>query len=288
MKKLLAAVLAVFFIVSCSKDSEKSRAYVVKIDGVTIIEKDLQTEMASLPEMTRELFQGPEGASRFVDEIIKKEVLYLEAKKRGMEKDKDLQKKLEEIKKLTLINQLLEKEIKAAAKVTETDIKDYYNKNKDNFIIPNQVRLSHIVLKTEDDAKKAYERLNKGEDFAKVASELSIDKASAKSGGDIGSFKMGEMSAEIENIVFKLKKGEISEPARLKDGIHIFKATDLKGSQVEFSKVKDLIAQRLTAEKQREAFDKFIEGIKKNYKIDINKDAVSKINLEQGSRSAEK
>lgn len=52
--------------------------------------------------------------------------------------------------------------------------------------------------------------------------------------------------------------------------------------------VKDLIAQRLTAEKQREAFDKFIEGIKKNYKIDINKDAVSKINLEQGSRSAEK
>jgi len=280
MKKLLSTVLAIFFIVSCSKDSEKNRAYVAKIDGTAITEKDLQAEMSSLPEMARELFQGSEGASKFVDEIVNKEVLYLEAKKRGLEKDKDLQKKLEQIKKLTLINQLLEKEIKASAKVTEKDIKDYYNKYKDDFIMPNQVRLSHIVTKTEDDAKKAYERLKKGEDFSKVASDLSVDKTSAKVGGDIGSFKRSEMSADIETIVFRLKKGEISEPARLKDGIHIFKATDIKGSQVEFEKVKGLIEQRLTAEKQRETFDKFIEGVKKNYKIDINKDAVSKIKFE--------
>jgi len=280
MKKLLSTVLAIFFIVSCSKGSEKNRAYVAKIDGTAITEKDLQAEMSSLPEMARELFQGSEGASKFVDEIVNKEVLYLEAKKRGLEKDKDLQKKLEQIKKLTLINQLLEKEIKASAKVTEKDIKDYYNKYKDDFIMPNQVRLSHIVTKTEDDAKKAYERLKKGEDFSKVASDLSVDKTSAKVGGDIGSFKRSEMSADIETIVFRLKKGEISEPARLKDGIHIFKATDIKGSQVEFEKVKGLIEQRLTAEKQRETFDKFIEGVKKNYKIDINKDAVSKIKFE--------
>jgi hypothetical protein len=65
----------------------------------------------------------------------------------------------------------------------------------------------------------------------------------------------------------------------LKDGIHILKVTDLKGTQVEFEKVKGMIHQRLVAEKQKASFDKFLEGLKKKYKTDINKDAVSKLNL---------
>ncbi|MBI5211747.1 MAG: peptidylprolyl isomerase, partial [Nitrospirae bacterium] len=145
---------------------------------------------------------------------------------------------------------------------------------------------SHILVKTEADAKKAYEKLQKGEDFAKIASEMSIDKATAKSGGDIGMFKKGDMKPELEEAAFRLKKGDISKPISLKDGIHIIKVTDAKGSVMEFEKVKGFVRQKMTAERQREGIDKFIENLKKSYKIDINKDALSKLTFEPAPQPA--
>jgi peptidyl-prolyl cis-trans isomerase C len=265
------------FVASCAKESEQKGGYVLKIDGNVYTHEDVQAEMSALPEMAKEFFHGPEGTARFVDELVKKELLYIEAKNKGLDKNKDFQKKVEEFKKITLINQILEKEMESAAKVTDKDIKDYYDKHKEDFMVNTQVRLSHIVVKTDDDAKKVYERLKKGEDFAKVASEVSLDKASAKAGGDIGNFKRGEMKPELEDVAFRLKKSEISMPIKLKDGIHIIKVTDAKGPMLEFDKVKGLIGQRMAAEKQRESFDKFIENLKKKHKIDINKDALAKI-----------
>ncbi len=277
MKRFLVAVVALVFVASCAKDSGQKGGYVVKIDGVVLTQEDVQAEINTLPEMAKEFFQGTEGTARFVDELVKKELLYLEAKNRKLDKNKDFQRKVEEFKKITLINQILEKEIETAAKITDKDTKDYYDKHKEDFTVNNQVKLSHIVVKTDDDAKKVYERLKKGEDFAKIASEVSLDKASAKSGGDLGNFKRGEMKPELEDVAFRMKKGEISMPVKLKDGIHIIKVTDAKGSILEFDKVKGLIGQRMTAERQREGFDKFIEGLKKKRKIDINKDALAKI-----------
>ncbi|MEW6739300.1 MAG: peptidylprolyl isomerase [Nitrospirota bacterium] len=273
----ITLIIALVFVASCAKESGQKGGYVLKIDGNVYTQEDVQAEMNTLPEMAKEFFQGPEGTARFVDELVKKELLYIEAKNKGLDKNKDFQKKVEEFKKITLINQILEKEIESAAKVTDKDIKDYYDKHKEDFMVNTQVRLSHIVVKADDDAKKVYERLKKGEDFAKVASEVSLDKASAKAGGDIGNFKRGEMKPELEDVAFRLKKGEVSMPIRLKDGIHIIKVTDAKGSMLEFDKVKGLIGQRMAAEKQRESFDKFIENLKKKHKIDINKDALAKI-----------
>jgi peptidyl-prolyl cis-trans isomerase C len=212
-----------------------------------------------------------------VDEIVKKELLYLEAKKRGLDKGDEFQKKVEDFKKFTLIQQLLEKEIEAASKPSDKEQKDYYDSHKDDFTVPNQVRISQIVLKNEDKAKMALEKLQKGEDFAKVSSELSADKNTAKSGGDLGFFKKGEMNPELENIAFRLKKGQISHPIKLKDGFHIIKVTDIKGTVAEFDKVKGILTQRLTAERQRDTFDKLIENLKKNYKIELNKDAITKL-----------
>ncbi len=279
MRRFLLVLIALVFITSCAKEGGQKGGYVAKIDGTVLTQEDVQAEMNTLPDMAKDFFQGPEGTARFVDELVKKELLYLEAKNKGLDKNKEFQKKVEEFKKITLINQILEKEIEKAAKVTDKDVKDYYDKHKDDFVVNNQVRLSHIVVKTEDDARKVYERLKKGEDFAKIASEVSLDKTSAKSGGDLGNFKRGEMKPELEDVAFRLKKGEISMPIRLKDGIHIIKVTDAKGAILDFDKVKGLIGQRLTAEKQREGFDKFIESLKKKHKIEINKDALAKINL---------
>lgn len=277
MKKTFLVLFSIVFLVSCSKGGGAKGDYVVKIDNTTISKEEAQAEMNSLPEMAKQFFQGPEGTAKFVDELVKKEMLYLEAKKKGLDKDKDFQRKVEEFKKISLINALLEKEIEKSAKVTDKDVKDFYDGHKDDFTVNTQVKISQIVVKNESEAKKVQERLKAGEDFGKVAADMSADKATAKSGGNLGSFKKGELAPELEDTVFRLKKGEVGMPMKMKDGIHILKVTDAKGTVVEFDKVKGLISQKLTAEKQRTSFEKYLEDLKKNYKVDVNKDAVAKL-----------
>lgn len=278
MKRLLCVAVVVFLVAACAQEGGKTGEYVAKIDG-TVITKDVaQKEMNTLPQMAKQFFQGPEGATRFVDELVKKEMLYLEAKKRGLDKDEEYQRKVEEFRKFSLINKLLEKEVEAAPKISEEEMKAYYEKHKDEFVEKTQVRIGHIVVKTEEDAKKVYERLDKGEDFGKVAAEMSIDKSTARSGGDLGSFKRGEMGPQLEATAFRLKKGEVSRaPVPAKDGLHILKLLDAKGTAVEYDKVKGVLAQKLSTEKQRDTFDKLLENLKKNYKVEVNKEAVAKL-----------
>lgn len=276
---MLSLFCLMFF--SCKKADMAGSDYVVKIDNQRISEKDLQKEFETLPDMAKQFFSGPDGAEKFAEELIKKEVLYIEALKRGYDKKEDFQKKVEEFKKLNLINQLLEEEMKKVTEPTDAELKDYYEKHKNEFMISNQVRLSQIVVKDEAKAREVFERLQKGEDFAKVAKELSIDKNSAKSGGDLGFFKKGELNKELDNIAFRLKKDEISNPIPLKDGIHFIKVTDAKGTIQEFEKVKPFISQKAFSDKQRMTFEKILEDTKKKYKIEINKDAIKKVSLVQ-------
>ncbi len=279
MKKYVLLLLCLALLVSCTQSGEKKGDVVAKIDTSVITTKDVEKEINALPEFAKEFFKGQEGMARLVDELVKKELLYVEAKKKGLDKDEEFQRKFEEIKKNALITRLLEKEMKAVPQLTDKEVKDYYDGHKDDFVQANAVRLSQIVVKTEDDAKKVYERLQKGEPFNKLAAEVSMDKASAKSGGDLGLFKRGEMNQDLEKVAFSLKKNQISMPVPLKDGIHILVVTDIKGTAFDFDKVKGSISQQLMAKKQQDDLEKFIEGLRKNYKVEVNKENFSKISL---------
>jgi EpsD family peptidyl-prolyl cis-trans isomerase len=282
MKKVFVFILAISVLcalVACAQKGEQKGPYLAKVGTIKITQADLERDIKNLPEFAQKLFEGAAGKEKFLDEMIKKELLYQEATKRGLDKDPEYVRKLEEFKKLTLIGQLLEKEIEAKAKVTEQDVKDYYEKHKAELAAVSQIKASHILVKTEGEAKKILERLKKGEDFAAIAKKNSIDPGSAQNGGDLGYFSSGQMVPEFEAAAAKLKQGEVSsEPVKTKFGYHIIKVTDRKkGNPIEFEKIKSVLFQRISAEKQKEFFDSYIENLRKTYKVEINKEAVSKL-----------
>ena len=217
MKKFLLLFVSLLLIASCAKkegeqpkkaDSGKSTGIaLVKLNEIGMTKDDIEKELQGMPEAVREAFlQDSSQFMRFLEDMANKEALYHEAVKKGIDKDSALQKKLEYYKKITIIQMLLEKELSQKVKVSDSEIKEYYKKNMGELASPDEIRLSHIMAKSEAAIKKAHERLKNGEDFAKVAKEMSEDKESAAHGGDIGSFEHGKMPPEFNNAVKTLKK----------------------------------------------------------------------------------
>ncbi|UCE80208.1 MAG: peptidylprolyl isomerase [Nitrospiraceae bacterium] len=209
--------------------------------------------------------------------MVKKELLYQEAIKKGLEKDAEYQKRLEEFKKLTLISALFEQEVLEKSTVSDQEIRDFFESHQAEFSAPHEIKASHILVKTEEEAKQVLQRLKEGERFSEVAKAVSIDTASAVKGGDLGYFSRGQMVPEFEDAAFHLNTGEVSDPVKTPFGYHIIKVLDVKtGPAVEFEKVKDMIVQKITSDKQKTVFDTYIEDIKKKYKVTINTDSLAK------------
>jgi peptidyl-prolyl cis-trans isomerase C len=94
-------------------------------------------------------------------------------------------------------------------------------------IMTDRIKCSHILVKKQSEALAIIERLRKGESFANLARELSIDKGSGKRGGDLGFFGRGMMVKPFEEAAFKLQKGEMTEqPVKTEFGYHIIKRVD--------------------------------------------------------------
>ncbi|MFQ9999012.1 MAG: peptidylprolyl isomerase, partial [Anaerococcus obesiensis] len=127
--------------------------------------------------------------------------------------------------------------------VDEKQIKKYYEENKDTLA---QVKASHILVADEATAKQVKEKLDNGEDFAKLAKEYSKDTANAEKGGDLGYFTKDKMVKEFADKAFSMKKDEVSDPVKTSYGYHIIKVTDKKDSP---EALKDEISKTLNDKK---------------------------------------
>jgi peptidyl-prolyl cis-trans isomerase C len=209
-----------------------------------------------------------------LDQIISEKLLIQEAKNRGLEQDKNV---LEQIKNTTeqiLVQSLIEKEIIGKVKVEDQEALTYYEENKGNFITKEQVYLYNILVETEEVAKDILEKLKAGGDFIEIAKEKSTGPSAAQ-GGDLGYVSKGDLIPEIENVVFALKIGSISDIIKSQYGFHILKVTDKKPEVLKtFEEVKEEITKTLLSTKQKEAFDKLIEELKAQVTIEINEEAL--------------
>lgn len=212
--------------------------------------------------------------SMILDQMISEKLLIQEAKNMGLEEDNDV---LEQIKKITeqiLVQGLIEREILDKINVNDVEVLVYYEQNKDSFTEKEQFHLYNILLETEEEAQDVLEQLKAGKDFSEIAIEKSTGPSAAQ-GGDLGYLSRGSIIPEIEDVVFALELGKLSEIIKTDFGFHILKITEKKPETVKaLEEVKEDIIQTLLPDKQKDAFENLLEELKDKAEIEINEDAL--------------
>ena len=245
---------------------------VAKVNGIEIHQSDLaiaEAEAGQLPPMS------PEAKQDYLVQISADLILVAkaaEAKKFG--DSASFKRKMEFTRKKLLMEGLLQSVGKDA--LTEAAMQKVYDEAIKQVGEEKEVHARHILFRApagdekagkdaEDKIKAVIVRLKKGEDFVKLASELTEDPSGKANGGDLGYFSKEQMVPEFSDTAFKLEKGQISEPVKTQFGWHVLKVEDKRAkAPPKFEEVKPQIERYVVGKAQSE----LVISLRKDAKIE--------------------
>lgn len=216
---------------------------VAKVNGVTINSDQLYQAMLA------------SGGAQTLDSLISEELINQEGQKDGVQvTDEDIEKEVTSVKgsygsdaefqqaltsygmtiddlKKSMKSQVLLKKILAPqVKITDDDIKKYYDENLETLKVPEQIQASHISVATKEEADAILAELKNGGDFATLAKNKSLDTATKDNAGSLGYISSGNMDEAFDTAAFALKAGETSGAVKTSTGYDIIKVTDRKAA----------------------------------------------------------
>lgn len=173
----------------------------------------------------------------------------------------EFKRKLAYFRDKLLLDEYLEREAKKA--VTPEAGKALYDQTVKSMKPEEEVRARHILVESEDEAKKIAARIKGGEDFAKIAGEVSKDPGSKTEGGDLGWFTQERMVKPFADAAFKLAPGQVSDPVKTQFGWHVLRVEEKRTKPVPtFEEMKEQIDQYLTRKAQQDTIVKLREAAK--------------------------
>ena len=246
-----------------------------------------------------------EARQKIIEQLIEDKIIYCETKKYNISIDeKDIDEKIqaaiikvgskEEFEKILASQQISIKELRARYKeqamsrriieqkvgskvaITPLEVEKYYANNIDRFASPEEVLVRNILISPGEDPVKAAKlageiskRLKEGCDFGGLAKIYSQGPA-AEEGGLMGYVKRGDLMPKIEDVVFNLKEGEVSDIVQTQAGYHIFKVEEKHPGKVRSLKdARRDVEEAVFTEKMNQKVKAWIDGLKKNAYIEI-------------------
>jgi peptidyl-prolyl cis-trans isomerase C len=202
---------------------------VARVDGVEITEGDLalagEDQALQVPGVAE-----AQKRDLLIGYLVDLKIGARAAQAAKVGEGEEFARKLAYARDKALLDQYLEQEAKKA--VTPEAARKLYEETVKSIAPEEEVRARHILVETEEDAKKAYIRVKGGEDFAKVAEELSKDPGSKGEGGDLGFFAKDRMVEPFAEAAFKLAPGQVSEPVKTQFGFHVIKLEEKRTKPV--------------------------------------------------------
>jgi peptidyl-prolyl cis-trans isomerase C len=265
-----AAALALLLLSAAPLFAQDKDPVVAKVNGTEIRQSDIafaEEEAGQLPPMSPE--QKQDYLVQFMADMI---LVSKAAEDKKLGDTPDFKRKLGFSRNKLLMEALLTQTGKES--LTEEAMKKVYDDALKQMGEEKEVHARHILIRAaagdekaskeaEDKIKAIIVRLNKGEDFAKVANELTEDPSGKANGGDLGFFSKEQMVPEFSDTAFGLEKGKISGPVKTQFGWHVIKTEEIRVKpQPKFEDVKPQIESFVTRKAQAEMVTKLREAAK--------------------------
>ena len=274
----LAATLALLLVAASPVAAQDKDPLVAKVNGTEIHQSDLavaEEEAGQLPPMS------PDAKKDYLVQFIADMILVSKAAETKKMADTDAFKhRLAFARNKLLMEDMLQSVGKAA--LTDEAMHKVYDEAVKQMGEQQEVHARHILIRAAPGDEKAsaaakmkieaiIARLKKGEDFEKVAKDVTEDPSGKANGGDLGYFTKEQMVPEFSEVAFKLDKGQISEPVKTQFGWHVIKVEDKRVKPApKFEEVKPQIEQYVTRKAQAELVTSLRASakIEKMYKVE--------------------
>jgi parvulin-like peptidyl-prolyl isomerase len=263
--------------------TKDNRNVLTRIKGRKIMLEEFRVRIAEIPSYYQGFLATHNGKIELLNGMIAEAVLIQKAKEEGLHKREDIRRKLKNVEDRILLETMVQELQKDRIAVSDEEVKEYFEKNEEKFVNPEQVRVSHILVKKKSEAKMVLNELREGANFAKLALKYSIDSITAPRGGDLGYISRGEMIPAFEEVAFGLENNnDISEIIETPFGYHLVKLTGRKKMR---KKTQEEIDSEIRTNIQNEKLDRLMEKYKKESMVSVNYDLLEKVSVEIPSES---
>jgi peptidyl-prolyl cis-trans isomerase C len=236
-----------------------SAKVLARVNGTEITDEDVKIALDDIGQSLPQQIEGPAREAYILDYLIDAKLVAQKAEADKMGESPEFTKKVAYYRDKVLMEDLLGKVAKDAA--SDAAIQKTYDDVAKQQKPEEEVRARHILVETEPDAQAALKRVKGGEDFAKVANEMSKDPGSK--GGELGWFTKDRMVPEFAEAAFKMQPGQISDPVKSQFGWHIIQVEEKRQKQFPpLDQVKDQVTRYVVQKSQSELILKLREAAK--------------------------
>jgi peptidyl-prolyl cis-trans isomerase C len=255
--RLSGAAFAVAMAVALAAPA--SAKVLARVNGAEITDDDVKIALEDIGQSLPQQIEGPARQAYILDYLIDAKLVAQKAEADKMGQSPEFAKKVAYYRDKVLMEDLLGKVAKDAA--SDAAIQKTYDDVAKQQKPEEEVRARHILVESEPDAQAALKRVKAGEDFAKVANEMSKDPGSK--GGELGWFTKERMVPEFAEAAFKMQPGQISDPVKSQFGWHVIQVEERRQKQFPpLDQVRDQVTRYVVQKSQSELILKLREDAK--------------------------
>ncbi|MFC1714517.1 peptidyl-prolyl cis-trans isomerase [Candidatus Poribacteria bacterium] len=246
----------------------------------TVTLDEFQKELSELPDRDKRKYEGQEGLAEYLTLMAESRMLLEVANDNGLDRDKEIVKQVAEYKDQLIVKELVKREVDDQVNVTDTDLAQYYEEHKADYVDPEKVVVTEITLKDEEKAKEILEKAKGGADFTELAKEMDEKGESAGPGQGNGgksrpfsqdSYRTAQGFVEAAFALEVNQMSDIIVQPLGEDILYMIIRLDerIPSKQKEFSEVKSRIERIVQKEQKKAQMDRWLEVVKmdKNFQL---------------------
>lgn len=237
------------------------------VNGKPITEEDVTRFIAAMGR-NGQAYNNPQGRAVVLEQLIAQRLFLLDAQRNLYEREQAFKDQLASVKEQLLMEYAISKCVEAV-RVSEDDIRAYYDAHKDEMTEGETVNASHILVDSEEKANEILATINAGEISFEDAAKEHSSCPSSNQGGNLGDFGRGQMVPEFDQACFEMEEGEVRGPVQTQFGFHLIRLNKKNPAEMlSYNDVRAQLFEQLTREKQQAAYQSKINQLKIMYPVD--------------------